>query len=606
MKLRRDTTARPGIALVEEAGNLLRSAPPAAWLCYHIGAIPFVLLLLRTITFAHSGFRGHDADAGDALLLALAFIWMKCWQAVFAERLGAHLRGIEPARWPLRRIARLIAQQTVLQPAGLLAIPASILVVVPFGWAHAWYQNVTVLGQGEGGVMEVARRASTQSRLWPFQNHIGIWLVSPWLLGMGLAFFFLFMIVLFKTLPAVLMLTMMLVGFGSFMLFVGLSSPLGLIICGNIAAALMFVPWAAHHWFGWRTEFTLVGWHGIFNTTFLLTCFCLSYLLLDPLMKAFYVLRCFYGHSRATGEDLRIEIRPRARVAPALATTALVLLATLIAVPDRATAQDAAQPTTTTVDPTSLDRSIDDVLKQPEFQWRLPDEELIPGQKKAGVVGSFLEKIAQMMEDGARWVLKQLERFERALRKALGGRDTEPLKTRSGGGPSALGTFLVYLLIAAILVVAVLLLKRWRASRKAAQPVNAVAAQPLPDIHDETVLANRLPADEWLAMARDFMAKGEWRPALRALFLSHLAALAQRELITIARGKSNHDYLRELQRRSHALPEVPPNFGANMNLFERVWYGRDPAGPELAHEFEDRLQHILWLFPKVETEAARV
>jgi hypothetical protein len=45
------------------------------------------------------------------------------------------------------------------------------------------------------------------------------------------------------------------------------------------------------------------------NTTFFATMFGLTYLCLDPLIKACYVLRCFYGTSLRSGEDLKAELR---------------------------------------------------------------------------------------------------------------------------------------------------------------------------------------------------------------------------------------------------------------------------------------------------------
>jgi hypothetical protein len=88
------------------------------------------------------------------------------------------------------------------------------------------------------------------------------------------------------------------------------------------------------------------------------------------------------------------------------------------------------------------------------------------------------------------------------------------------------------------------------------------------------------------------MEKGELRLALRALYLSSLADLADRQLITIARFKSNRDYERELARRSHALPEVSEIFARNVGVFDRAWYGLHPVTLEAMEEFSGNVNRL--------------
>ena len=59
---------------------------------------------------------------------------------------------------------------------------------------------------------------------------------------------------------------------------------------------------------GEENVFTLSGLHA-FNTTFFAVTFALVYLALDPLVKTFYALRCFYVDARTTGEDLASGLR---------------------------------------------------------------------------------------------------------------------------------------------------------------------------------------------------------------------------------------------------------------------------------------------------------
>ncbi len=102
---------------------------------------------------------------------------------------------------------------------------------------------------------------------------------------------------------------------------------------------------------------------------------------------------------------------------------------------------------------------------------------------------------------------------------------------------------------------------------------------------DENVLANQLPEEEWQSLARDFLARGEMRLALRALFLATLASLSRMELISIAKFKSNLDYRNELRRRAYTRSELQQLFSENVSLFERGWYGIHEVNEEILAQF---------------------
>jgi hypothetical protein len=111
-------------------------------------------------------------------------------------------------------------------------------------------------------------------------------------------------------------------------------------------------------------------------------------------------------------------------------------------------------------------------------------------------------------------------------------------------------------------------------------------------LRKEDVSAALLPEEEWLAMSRDFAARGEWRLAMRAMYLSALAGLARREMLSLARGKSNREYARELSRKAHQHPEMLEPFQGLMHDFERVWYGCHPADAQLYQLCEQRLNQM--------------
>ena len=88
------------------------------------------------------------------------------------------------------------------------------------------------------------------------------------------------------------------------------------------------------------------------------------------------------------------------------------------------------------------------------------------------------------------------------------------------------------------------------------------------------------------------MGKGELRLALRALYLAGLAHLAQRDMIRVAKFKSNRDYERELRRRARALPELQAAFAENVGIFDRVWYGLHDVTQESLQRFQMNLEKI--------------
>jgi hypothetical protein len=108
----------------------------------------------------------------------------------------------------------------------------------------------------------------------------------------------------------------------------------------------------------------------------------------------------------------------------------------------------------------------------------------------------------------------------------------------------------------------------------AARAVTATA----PDLRDENVQAAQLPVDGWLALAREQAARGEWRLALRAVYLATLARLAAEGFISLAKFKTNMDYEREVRRRALSREEISAAFSLRRREFEDVWYGRaEPA-----------------------------
>ncbi len=123
-----------------------------------------------------------------------------------------------------------------------------------------------------------------------------------------------------------------------------------------------------------------------------------------------------------------------------------------------------------------------------------------------------------------------------------------------------------------------------RRTRKASVIASAVTAAPQINLADESLTADRLPEAEWLALADEWMEKGDFRLALRAMYLGALNYLSTNDLVSLRRWKSGLDYRRELARRSRSKPSVSPAFAKGVAIFEQGWYGRHAVDREMAED----------------------
>ena len=113
-----------------------------------------------------------------------------------------------------------------------------------------------------------------------------------------------------------------------------------------------------------------------------------------------------------------------------------------------------------------------------------------------------------------------------------------------------------------------------------------------PDLNDENLTAAQLPEGEWLELARELLGKGDLRLALRAFYLATLAHLAAREIVSIARFKSNYDYQAEVNRRARGSPELRAAFAANVSSFDQAWYGLYDVTAEALAQFQSNFERI--------------
>jgi len=93
---------------------------------------------------------------------------------------------------------------------------------------------------------------------------------------------------------------------------------------------------------------------------------------------------------------------------------------------------------------------------------------------------------------------------------------------------------------------------------------------------------------ELLSRARELGDRGEWRGAIRFLYLALLASLEGRGLVRYDRSKTNWEYARELAP-SCGLRE---RFLGLTDSFDRIWYGMRSASADDYRRFDTGLREI--------------
>ncbi len=94
-----------------------------------------------------------------------------------------------------------------------------------------------------------------------------------------------------------------------------------------------------------------------------------------------------------------------------------------------------------------------------------------------------------------------------------------------------------------------------------------------------------LTADAALHQAQTLSTGGDYRTAIRYLYLAALLTLDERGLLHYDRSLTNQEYARTLER----IPPLAGIFKSIVNVFDRVWYGRQRVD---ATAYMDYVKHI--------------
>jgi hypothetical protein len=91
-----------------------------------------------------------------------------------------------------------------------------------------------------------------------------------------------------------------------------------------------------------------------------------------------------------------------------------------------------------------------------------------------------------------------------------------------------------------------------------------------------------------LKQAQALSAGGDYRTAVRYLYLSSLLLLEERGLLRYDRSLTNREYLRSVAHK----PVLATIFRDVIEVFDRVWYGYRPLDEATYNQYEARVEEL--------------
>ena len=529
------------LRLIEDALVLVKRADAATWLIYVSGVVPFFALLIYAVTDLLASPFAAEELAPVSFGLAFAYLWMHVCQSVFCSRLYAI--ESESGTPEGAQVLAAVPVQSVLAATKLIAWPLAFVVLIPHPSVSMFYQHSLLPGELQGSSWRSTLAAAREDGRYKLGQ-------AAW----ALAVFFL----------------------------------LRIILIVNLFALLLTLPQLWKAFTGFENDIT--RWPPLLaNPVAQLAICALAYVALDPLVKAACVLRRLERESIRSGVDLRLRLRQLQGAATLVLLLGLTLVPSAFAQNQEGAKSDSGGPRVT---PAQMTAAVCAVFRDPAGTWNLP----IVQEKKpqTNPVFAFIDSVSDHLGKG--W-----DRFKAWLRNLVERANQRQPPRKDHGQATSGDVWLLVGLFAGVLGVAVLF--AWWRSRKQSesQPADARTVPGIAsvDLSKDDVQADERPQDEWMALAREHRTAGNLRFSLRALYLSSLATLARASLITVARGKSNLDYFRELQRRGKRLsPDMVSAFRSNLGMFEETWYGDHPVTEPVLEAFEQNLVVVQELIPK--------
>lgn len=513
----RESAIASALRLAEDALALTRSVNAFAWAIYAAGMVPFFGLLLLDVTDIARSPIALERLLMMSFALALCFVWMHACQAMYSAALLAEATDTEFVS-DRRRWVSTVCIQAALQPAKLIAWPFALALLVPHGAVTMFFQHALLAGaKGHAKVRDVMSEAADQAGAKKGESYC----------------------------------------------FLGIVLLLRILLWTNLLVLLVTLPALWHMFTGIDTAITRRPTL-LLNPTSWVALLSLCYLALDPTVKAACVLRALARESRRSGLDLRIRLA-RLRSVGVVGVMAIMLcMGSRVALGNELSNRGQA------ISPNQMKAAINSVFHDPSLSWDLPVARKRGPPKN--VLYSFVESAYDKVTDAWRSAAKWMGSLEERLRRWLAGAPQATPNKDTVPEPWGIATAVEAL---AIMIGTAMALMLWRSRSRRPVRAEAMAENAGAPIMESAELdSGTRPQEEWLALAEEYAISGNLRMALRGSYLASLAALSDAGLISTGKGKSNLDYLREMQRRSKRGPtEVASLMRTNVNIFERVWYG---------------------------------
>ena len=193
------------------------------------------------------------------------------------------------------------------------------------------------------------------------------------------------------------------------------------------------------------------------------------------------------------------------------------------------------------IDDANAVAELGDILSRPEFQWQEPEPTLWQ-QLRERVLRLFFNMLPDQVGDA---------RLSTVLFAAAG--------------------------------LLLLLLLLYYAARTLRRDFTSASAR-----DDEREAARSLRADHALAQAQTLSEQGDYRQAVRYLYLSTLLLLDERGLLPYDRTRTNREYLLGVAHR----PQLAIVLEEIIEIFERSWYGLQVPDAQTYSRFESQVQDL--------------
>jgi hypothetical protein len=171
-------------------------------------------------------------------------------------------------------------------------------------------------------------------------------------------------------------------------------------------------------------------------------------------------------------------------------------------------------------------------------------------------------------------------------------RERDPIRTNPNlapGSGASVANALVVIVIAVVLAVLVAVLVRAFVKRDVDGAQLEVSTTESMALSQDPMSALSRPPEGWAHLADELAARGEYREAVRSLYLALLSRLHREGAILYDSTLSNWDYLRHFKGRREWLPP----FRELTRRFDFAWYGNLPVGQDGYRDFRAITQPML-------------